>query len=218
MQKIRIWDLPTRLFHWAFAVTVGGALFTQAIGGTAMVWHFRLGYAALALALFRVLWGIVGPRYARFASFLKPPSAILAYVQGRSPSHTVGHNPLGGLSVLAMLLVILLQAGSGLFSNDDIASEGPLAHLIDKDLSDRLSWFHVKVTGQLIYGLIGLHLLAIVYHRVFKKKDLLTPMVTGDQSAHGGSALPAHDGASVRTLAVLVMGACAAGVYGLVHW
>lgn len=217
VKKTRVWDLPTRLFHWALALTVGGALVTQFLGGEAMDWHFRLGYAALALVLFRVVWGLLGPRYARFSSFLKSPSAILAYLQGRPSRHVPGHNPLGGWSVLAMLVVVLLQAGSGLFTNDDIANEGPLAHLVDEAWSGRIGWFHTQVTGQVIYALIGLHLAAIVYHRVRKKMDLVTPMITGDQ-ATDGEALPANDSAAVRTLAVLLIGACALGVYGLVHW
>jgi cytochrome b len=217
MKKVRVWDLPTRVFHWALVVTVGGALITQSVGGTAMDWHFRLGYAALALVLFRVLWGLVGPRYARFSSFLKPPAAILEYVKGRASAHTPGHNPLGGLSVLAMLAVILLQAGSGLFANDDIASEGPLAHLVDKAWSDQLSWVHTQITGQLIYALIELHLTAIVYHRVRRKVDLVTPMVTGDQASHA-SAQPANDSSRVRVIALVVMGVCAMGVHALVHW
>lgn len=216
-RKIRVWDLPTRLFHGALALTIGGALITQSIGGTAMDWHFRLGYVALALVLFRVLWGLLGPRYARFSSFLKSPSVIFAYFKGQQPVHTVGHNPLGGLSVLAMLGVILLQAGSGLFTNDDIASEGPLAHLLDETWSQRIGWLHTQVTGQIIYLLIGLHVAAIVYHRVRKKQDLLTPMITGDQLADD-KALPANDGALVRVMALLLVGACALGVYALVRW
>ncbi|RZI83075.1 MAG: cytochrome B [Rubrivivax sp.] len=216
-KTIRVWDLPTRLFHWALVVIIAGALVTQFIGGAAMDWHFRFGYAALALVFFRIVWGVMGPRYARFSSFIRRPSVILAYLKGQASSNS-GHNPLGGLSVLAMLAVILLQAGSGLFANDDIASEGPLAKLIDKAWSDQLTWFHAQVTGKLIYGLIGLHLLAIAYHRLRKKLDLITPMITGNQAVEGDDALPANDGAPVRTMAAVLMTLCAMGVYGLVHW
>jgi len=218
MRTIRVWDLPTRLFHWAFALVIAGALITQYVGGAAMDWHFRFGYAALALVLFRVLWGLVGPRYARFANFIRAPAAILAYCQGRPSPGQSGHNPLGGLSVLAMLGVVLLQAGSGLFANDDIASEGPLARFIDKGLSDQISWLHAQVTGKVIYALIALHVLAIVYHRVRKHKDLVTPMITGDKSVEENDALPAQDDAWVRGVAVLIMSTCAVGVYGLVRW
>lgn len=217
MKTIRVWDLPTRLFHWALVVIIAGAFVTHYLGEAAMDWHFRFGYAALALVLFRVLWGLMGPRYARFASFLRSPATIVAYLRGRSPGTGSGHNPLGGLSVLAMLAVILLQAGSGLFANDDIATEGPLAHFIEKDLSDQLSWLHAQVTSKLIYGLIGLHLLAIVLHRVLKKRDLVTPMITGDQVVEG-DALPANDSAPVRTAALVLMSVCAMGVYGVAHW
>lgn len=217
MKTIRVWDLPTRVFHWALVVIIAGAFITHYLGDGAMDWHFRFGYAALALVLFRVLWGLMGPRYARFASFLRSPATIVAYLRGRSGGHHSGHNPLGGLSVLAMLAVILLQAGSGLFANDDIATEGPLAHFIAKDLSDQLSWLHAQVTSKLIYGLVGLHLLAIALHRVLKKRDLVTPMITGDQVVEG-DALPANDGAPVRTAALVLMSVCAMGVYGVAHW
>ena len=104
-RRIRVWDLPTRLFHWALATLVCGSFVTIKLGGAWMVWHERIGYAVLSLVTFRLVWGFVGGRYARFASFVRGPSAVLAYLRGQG-SHSPGHNPLGALSVLAMLAAV----------------------------------------------------------------------------------------------------------------
>lgn len=222
MQKVRIWDLPTRVFHGALIVAVIGALVSQALGEAAMVWHFYFGYTALSLVLFRIIWGVVGSRYARFASFVRGPGAVLRYLCGASKASTsgadgLGHNPLGGWSVMAMLLVVLIQASSGLFANDDIATEGPLAQFIAKDLSDQISWVHAQVTGNLIYALIALHVLAIAHHRWRHRVDLITPMITGDKTAND-AALAVNDSGRLRALAMVVMSLCAMAVYGLVQW
>ncbi|MFC3108656.1 cytochrome b/b6 domain-containing protein [Undibacterium arcticum] len=219
MKKMRVWDLPIRLFHWALAVAVITALVTEKIGGNAIEWHFRFGYLALALVGFRLLWGVIGTRYARFSNFLHAPSAILAFVSSRkgvTKEKHLGHTPLGGLSVFAMLGVIVMQTASGLFANDDIASEGPLAKFISKDVSDKLSWFHAQVSGNLIYALVGLHVAAIIYYYVRKKEDLIIPMITGDKISEG-DALAANDSWQMRLRAFICIAACAAGVYYLVN-
>lgn len=181
MQKIRVWDLPLRLFHWALAVLVVVAWVTQYIGGNAMDWHFRTGYALLVLILFRVIWGFVGPRYARFSGFFHHPRTIVGYVRGRV-QHLLGHNPLGSLSALALIAVVLAQALSGMFTNDDIFfTEGPLARYVSKDVSDRLTWFHREVSALALYVLVALHLAAIGWYSLVKKAKLVKPMLTGDQ-------------------------------------
>ena len=167
MKKIRIWDLPTRLFHWALALLIAASIITQNIGGNAMEWHFLAGYGALTLVLFRLLWSLAGSRYARLSQLFHAPSAIFAYLRnvGTGPKNRyLGHNPLGSLSVLALLAAVLAQALSGMFANDDIASEGPLVKFISKDLSDRITWFHTEVSALLIYVLVGLHVAAIAYY------------------------------------------------------
>jgi cytochrome b len=216
--KVRVWDLPTRLFHWALATLVIAAIVTVKIGGNAMQWHFYCGYAVLCLLAFRLLWGILGTRFARFSSFIFSPVTIVKHVgemkDGRAQRY-LGHTPIGSLSVLSILLVVLLQASSGLFSNDDIASEGPLVKFISKETSDKFSWFHSDVNAWLIYGLIGLHIAAVVFYYFRKKEDLVTPMLTGDKEWH--EATDVRDSWGKRILALVLLGICATGVYYLVN-
>ena len=131
MHTVRVWDLPTRLFHWALVVCVIGQIITANVGGNWMNWHLRLGYTVLTLLLFRLVWGFVGGHWSRFSSFLYAPSTVLNYLRGQArPEHRVGHNPLGAFSVFALLAILLLQVGSGLFSDDEIAFTGPLVSLV----------------------------------------------------------------------------------------
>ncbi|MGB6053657.1 MAG: cytochrome b/b6 domain-containing protein [Burkholderiaceae bacterium] len=215
MVEKRVWDLPLRLFHWSLALLVVVSLVTQQIGGNAMEWHFLSGYAVLALLLFRLAWGLVGSRYARFSSFLYAPAEILAYLRGAARRYH-GHNPLGSLSVFALLGVVLAQAVSGLFANDDIASEGPLVKFISKDWSDSFTWFHKAVSGNLIYALIGLHIAAIVYYCLRKKQNLVKPMLTGDKVVDADTQA-ADDSWRMRLLALALLAISAAVVYGLIN-
>ena len=219
MKKIRVWDLPIRMFHWMLVVLIATSIITQEIGGNAMDWHFRAGYAVLALIAFRLIWGLIGTRYARFSDFIHGPSTIIAYLRGSGAGSTEkyhGHNPLGSLSVFALLGVILIHVLSGLFANDDIASEGPLVKFISKDLSDSFTWFHTEVSAWVIYFLIGLHLLSIAYYYVGKKKNLVTPMITGDKQIDG-DAPAANDSWGMRLAAACILAVCAAGVYLLIN-
>lgn len=218
MKKVRVWDLPLRLFHWVLALLLVAAVVTQNIGGNAMEWHFRIGYAVLTLIAFRILWGVLGPRYARFSSFIYGPSSILGYVRGKergTQATRLGHNPLGGLSVLAMLGVVLIQAVSGLFANDDIAYDGPLVKFISKELSDRMTWFHADINAIVIYVLVALHLLAIAFYGIVKRRNLVKPMITGDQEIE--SAAPeANDSWTMRLWALVLLAVCAGAVYYVV--
>ena len=210
--RIRVWDLPTRLFHWTLAALVVGSFVTIKTG--AIVWHERLGYAALALVLFRVVWGFVGGRYARFASFVRGPGAVLGYLRGDA-SAAPGHNPLGALSVLGLLAVVGFQATSGLFTNDDIAFEGPLARHVSGATSSLLTTLH-RYNEKLIMLLVVLHLAAILYYRFRKGKNLVGPMLSGDAGfdvAHPAS----RDDAPLRLRALVVAAACAAAVAWLVR-
>ncbi len=210
MNKVRIWDLPTRLFHWLLVLAISGALVSQYLGGTAMAWHFRFGYLALSLVGFRVIWGLIGTRHARFASFVRGPSVVIAYLRGRmAPDKTTaGHNPLGALSVLAMLAVVLLQTGSGLFASDDIAAQGPLAKFIDQDLSEQISSLHAQLGANVIYALVGLHLCAIAYYRLRRRVNLVWPMVCGDKAPASASDA-VTEGWGLWALALLCFLACA---------
>ena len=218
MKKVRVWDLPLRLFHWALVVLLVAAFVTQQIGGNAMEWHFRVGYAVLALLAFRFVWGFVGPRYARFSSFLYRPSSILGYLRGSSGKHVLGHNPLGSLSVFALLAAVLMQALSGMFSNDDIASEGPLARFISKELSDRITGFHMDVSFWILVALVVLHLLAIAWYAFVKRRNLVGPMLTGDQAieSDSGEVEAADDSWKTRLLALAILALCAGAVAYLV--
>lgn len=203
--KIRVWDLPTRLFHWLLAVSIAGSFISVKIGGNAMVWHGRFGYVALTLILFRIVWGVVGPQYARFTQFVKGPAAVMQELRGIAP-RVPGHNPLGALSVLAMLCLIGLQAGLGLFSSDDIAFDGPLAKHVSGAVVEFATRWHQRFEWLLI-GLIVLHLAAVVWHQRFKGHDLVRPMLSGDQWAASSSAAQqsARDDAGVRTRALVVI-------------
>lgn len=215
MQKKRIWDLPVRLFHWLLVALIAVSLITQKIGGNAMEWHFLSGYAVLTLLVFRLLWGVLGSRYARFSSLLYSPAEIAAYLRGAARRYH-GHNPLGSLSVFALLGVVLVQAVTGLFANDDIASEGPLVKFISKEVSDSVTWFHKDVSGNLIYALIGLHIAAIAYYYFRKRQNLVKPMITGDKVVEA-DAPAADDSWRRRLLALVVLMLSAAAVYAVVN-
>ena len=143
--RIRVWDLPTRIFHWALAVLVVFSYTTGKIGGDLMGWHLRSGYAILALLVFRLAWGIVGSQTSRFNHFVRGPRAAIAYaraIMARSPPLLVGHNPLGGWMVLFMLALLLFQAATGLFADDEIATQGPLAVKVSSAAVSRMSKLH----------------------------------------------------------------------------
>jgi cytochrome b len=183
---VHVWDWPVRLFHWSIVVLVAAAIVTSYIGGDAKEWHMRAGYGVLAMVLFRIVWGFAGTRHARFASFVRGPRTAIRYARSfarRAPQATVGHNPLGGWSVLALLGALLVQAGTGLFANDDILMEGPLVKFISKDLSDRLTSLH-HLNVWLVGILIGTHIAAVLSHWIFTRENLVRPMVTGRKHLH----------------------------------
>jgi cytochrome b len=183
--KIQVWDLPLRAFHWLLAIAVATAFVSAQIGGNAMVWHGRAGLAVIALLGFRIAWGFVGSTYARFASFVRGPETIRAYLRGEWNGH--GHNPLGALSVLALLTLLAAQAASGLFANDDISYQGYLYPLVGADLSARLTGIH-KLFEPLLILLVTLHLGAITYYVRVKKTNLVKPMITGWKDASDSMA------------------------------
>jgi len=214
MHAIRVWDLPTRLFHWALAVCVVGLVITASVGGNWMNWHLRLGYTVLTLLLFRLVWGFIGGHWSRFSSFLFSPGTLVAYLQGRSkPAHRVGHTPLGALSVFALLAVLLAQVGSGLVSDDEIAFFGPLVGFVSGDTVRSATSYHKNVGKFLILGLVGLHLAAIAFYKFFKKQGLVKPMLLGDK--YVDETVPAaRDTLGTRLLALGVLLCCGA----LVNW
>ena len=180
-KPVRVWDAPVRLFHWLLVLLFAFMFFSGKAGSDWIEWHMRCGYAVLALVIFRVLWGFAGSTHARFADFLAGPAACLQCAKdllARRPSLHPGHNPLGGWMVLVLLAVLLLQAGTGLFANDDLLSEGPLASLVTKETSDRLSSFHAWNFDALL-ALAGTHIAAVLYHAGVLKENLVAAMFTG---------------------------------------
>ena len=181
--RVKVWDAPTRLFHWLIVILV--ALQWWTAKEERLDLHIALGLTTLGLLLFRLLWGIFGSSTARFATFVKGPRAILAYLGGRA-APVLGHNPLGALSVLALFGALAVQVGLGLFASDeDGLYGGPFAHLIDPELSEEITELHEQMFDVLLV-LIGLHVAAIVYFAVVRRDDLVTPMITGRRDAPDG--------------------------------
>ena len=208
-EKFRLWDLPTRLFHWALVVAVVAAIVSGQLGGNLIEWHGRIGLFIVGLLAFRLAWGVAGSTYARFLQFLPTPGKIAAYLRGEW--HGEGHNPLGALSVFGLLALLTAQAGSGLFANDDITFVGPLFDLVGKNLSNRLTGIHYLVSNA-IYVLIALHIAAIAFYGHVRKQNLVRPMLTGWKEGTGESAT--GGGALALVLALAVAGAAIYGASG----
>lgn len=179
-EKVLVWDLPVRIFHWTLVLAFAGAFVTDRLGVAYFKYHVWCGYTVLVLVAFRLVWGFVGTRHARFFNFLRGPKAILSYVRG-SEKHGAGHNPLGALMVVVLLIGLLVQAVTGLFGNDEIFNVGPLYGYISNELSLSLTSLHRKLFYW-IAGAIGFHILAVIFYRVFKKEKLIEAMFTGRKS------------------------------------
>ncbi|MBV0934116.1 cytochrome b/b6 domain-containing protein [Marinobacterium weihaiense] len=176
-----VWDIFVRLFHWSLAASILFAWWSGEQGGNWMEWHMYAGYSVLGLVLFRLMWGFAGSHYARFAEFVRSPVHTLRYglkLARHEEPHYTGHNPLGGWMVLALLLLSAAQAGTGLFANDEIFTEGPLVHLVSYDLSVEITRWHKLIFDGLLIA-IGLHLLGVLVHQVFKREKLIQAMLHG---------------------------------------
>lgn len=215
---VRVWDLPTRLFHWVLVICVIVSFVTGKIGGNALEWHMRSGYTIFALLAFRILWGLVGGHWSRFASFVYAPSTVLRYLRRQSRAdehHEVGHSPLGAFSVFALLAILAAQVGTGLFADDEIATTGPLNRFVASATGLALTAWHKGWGEALILTLVLLHVAAIAWYRARKRMDLLRPMLTGDKALPAGVPAAA-DGLGTRAFAALLLALCAAGVAWLV--
>ena len=208
-RRVRIWDLPTRIFHWSLALTVFAAVATGQIGGNWIDWHARLGLLATGMVAFRLLWGLLGSTYARFAQFFPTPAAIRAYLAGTWRG--LGHNPLGALSVFALLGLLTVQIASGLFANDDIAFTGPLYDLVGKEASNRLTGLHHRL-GTLLLVLVVLHVAAVMFYVHVRKQNLLKPMLSGEKEVEEAAGESARGGGLRPFLLVLAIALLA--VYG----
>lgn len=211
---MRVWDLPTRLFHWSLAIIVAGSVLSAKIGGDAMAWHFRFGYAVLTLLCFRLVWGFIGGHWSRFATFVPTPARLSRYLRGaaRADDHfDIGHSPLGALSVLGMLAILCIQVATGLVADDEIAYSGPLAALVSGATSLQATAWHKGWGQSLVIGLVLLHVAAIAFYRIKRGHDLVGSMLHGDKTIQGGAPATA-DRAATRWFAVVVVAACAAAV------
>ncbi len=213
LHRVRVWDLPTRLFHWALALCIVGSVVSVKTGE--MQWHFRFGYAILTLLIFRLIWGFTGPLHARFASF--PPRLRAAWrsLCGHEAHSGAGHSPAGALSVYALLLASTFQAVSGLFSNDGIMWDGPLRKLVSGSTSDFITGLH-QSNRIVLLALIALHVLAIVWYRLRRGQRLTSAMITGDQQL-SAPAKASRDDPAMRLRALLILVLASALVVALVR-
>lgn len=213
MKKIiRVWDLPLRLFHWLLVLCIVGSLISVNLGGNAIEWHAYFGYCILSLLIFRIVWGFVGSTHARFVTFFPNITNIMDYLKGRAPK-VLGHNPIGALSVFALLFVLTVQASTGLFVDDEVAFQGPFAKYVSNATVSFLSEIH-ESNQVLIYALIAIHIAAIFFYKKFKGEDLIKPMISGDKEidpSEEASYLPSDlgrpskDGGLQRTVALVLL-------------
>ncbi len=213
--RVYVWDLPLRLFHWALPLLLGVSWISVEL--QAMTLHELSGYAMLTLLLFRLAWGVIGSRTARFAYFVRGVPHTLEYaraLRSKAAVKHIGHNPLGGWMVLLLLTVLLLQALTGLFAHDVSGTAGPLAGWVSYDAGEWLTGFHAW-NFDVLLGLVGIHLAAIVYYARFRADNLVKPMLTGYKDVPH-----AHEPLHVAPLwqAVLLLAVVAATVYALVRF
>lgn len=213
--RVLVWDLPTRIFHWLLVLLVAVSFVTGKLGGTVMQYHEWSGVTILVLILFRVLWGFFGGTPSRFATFVRGPRKVFDYARslvGKGHEPYLGHNPMGAWSIIAMLTVLSIQVGTGLFANDDILTEGPLFHLVGKETSDWLTGIHL-INQNILIALIALHLGAILFYLVVKHDNLILPMITGRKQWHEPASGADGHTAKAAILAVVL----AAGVYWMIY-
>ncbi|HEU5284682.1 MAG TPA: cytochrome b/b6 domain-containing protein [Burkholderiales bacterium] len=213
----RVWDLPVRLFHWLLVALIATSWITAEIGGNAMQYHQWSGMSILTLVLFRVLWGFFGSTRARFSDFVRGPRTALAYACGLVRGGTAfypGHNPLGGWMVVALLASLRVQTATGLFANDDIMIEGPLARHVSKETSDWLTGIH-HINFAVLTVLIAVHVAAALFYLLVKRDNLVLPMITGRKPIAEGRGFEPPRGGPLW-LAVLLLALCAGAVWGIV--
>jgi cytochrome b len=214
-QRIRVWDLPTRLFHWLLALCIVGSVATAKIGGNAMVWHTRLGLAVLALLVFRIVWGFVGGYWSRFVTFLYSPASLRDYLRGSSgPSgrFDIGHSPLGALSVFALLGLLALQVATGLVADDEVATTGPLNRFVSSAWAGRASDWHEHWGQWMVYLAVATHVAAVLYYLRFRNQNLIRPMLDGDKEVLAGTSA-SRDDWSRRLLGLAIAALAAASAW-----
>lgn len=207
-----VWDLPLRLFHWVLVLSMSASWVTAELGFDWMQIHMYLGYSTLGLIIFRIIWGFIGPRHARFTSFLTGPSGIWRYAKALAAGtmiQTAGHNPLGGISVIVMLVLVGFQATTGLFATDDIVWTGPYNSAVSGTTAERLTSLH-HLNFNIILVAVSLHVMAVAFYFLVKKQNLVAAML------HGKKPVPEHEAISksevIKALIVIAISA------GLVYW
>ena len=186
-----IWDVSIRCFHWLLVFSVSGSFVSVKAG--MLDWHQRFGFLTIGLLVFRVLWGIWGGETARFVSFIRGPKAVWAHVKelrkpGPLPFESPGHNPAGAVFIVLVLFVLLIQGGLGLFTNDGILFQAPLARLVSEPMSEQITAIHHKI-GKLLIVMVLIHIGAVVFYWLFKKRNLITPMITGSMRLKPGESV-----------------------------
>jgi cytochrome b len=218
-RAVRIWDLPTRTFHWLLAALVVVSVVSARLGGGAMIWHMRFGYVIFTLLGFRIVWGFIGGHWSRFATFVYAPSTSLRYLRGASlpnEHHHVGHNPLGAWSVFALLGVLAVQVATGLVADDEISNNGPLLKYVSSATSSLATRWHKNFGQWIIIALVAMHIGAIVFYWRKRRQNLVAAMLHGDKVL--GSDVPAAvDSATSRAIALAIAAACAIGVAAIVR-
>lgn len=209
MKTIKVWDVPTRLFHWLLVLAIVGLWYTGTEAD--MDQHIPLAYFTLALLLFRIIWGFIGSFYSRFSAFPLRPSKAISYIRNGLHSDEPGHNPLGSWSVIVMLLTLAAQLITGLFANDSILTEGPLAHYVSNDFSDLMTSLH-SLNFNILLGLIILHIAAILFYTVVKRDDILASMITGKRSVSANIVEPVGRNPAYGVAAITI----AAGIVWLI--
>ncbi len=218
-QTVRIWDLPTRLFHWLLMLSVAGLITTGELAGEAMFLHFWFGYAVLTLVLFRLVWGVVGGHWSRFVNFIPRPAELKAYllaIRHKQSTLHAGHNPLGALSIVLMLLLLFAQVFTGFMSDDEIATAGPWVALVPNSWVALATQYHGDFGKIFLIALIVVHVATVFYYKRVKNSDLITPMLNGNKELPSDTP-QSRDTVTSRLFALGVLLASAYVVYRLVH-
>ncbi len=216
-----VWDGFVRVFHWSLVLLFAISVASGKVGGEWIVWHMRSGYAILALVTFRLIWGFVGGEYARYVSFLTGPIRAMKFAKGllgKTQQHVIGHNPVGGWMVIVLLLLLATQAVLGMFSNDEIATTGPLARYVSDETSITLMGRH-RTIGNILLALVGIHIAAVLFHVIGKKEGLIRAMFSGKKDLPPALASEAHAARKASLpIGFIVISIAVAAVAVAVNW
>ena len=205
--KLLVWDLPVRLFHWLLVISLFSAWYTSDGERGLIEYHLQIGYFILGLITFRIVWGVFGTKYARFSQFIPNKQDLIYYLQNFKQEKNysaVGHNPLGGLMVVLMMALILSQAVSGLFMNDDVFTTGPYYESVSKSIQNYMSFIHRRFFD-LIIVVSTLHISAIVYYLIAKKINLIVPMITGYKSSANNKDIGINSSKMLLAITIIIL-------------